>query len=303
MGAYAAGNACDCTAARCGSGNTPSSGCAGGFNANTCECPPLCGDGTTNPYTTQVNAKAYPSPREIEEVKLMGTQGILSSLCPIHTTCAAMSGTNCTDPLYGYNPAVNAIIQRLKNALANQCLPQKLTPDNCGTVECLVLETLPASDIGKPCSDFAANGLTGPQTAADQQVLAQFQQTQHTEWAENGGVDAGLGPDPSTLTTCWVTQLVTQPAGLDPSDQMSCQSGSMEGHYSYVTDITAGTCAASTEAGWCYVSGAATGGGCPQALLFSMPGSPLTGATVSLQCIESTSGVDAGPSNMSGGGG
>jgi hypothetical protein len=44
---------------------------------------------------------------------MLGNQGVVSSLCPIHTSDNA-SGD---DPLYGYRPAVNALIDRMKAAL------------------------------------------------------------------------------------------------------------------------------------------------------------------------------------------
>jgi hypothetical protein len=94
--------ACECAAGRCDScGTNPA-----------CVCPPLCGDGTTAPFTTQIRAKAYPSPRELEEVKGLGAQGVVSSLCPIHDT-EAMPG----DPLAGYRPAAKAIVDRIRQAL------------------------------------------------------------------------------------------------------------------------------------------------------------------------------------------
>ncbi len=95
--------ACDCTPGRCDT-------CA---TNPGCSCPPLCGDGTTNPLTTQIRAKAYPSPRELEEVMAVGGQGVVSSLCPIHET-EAMPG----DPLAGYRPAAKAIVDQLRHALA-----------------------------------------------------------------------------------------------------------------------------------------------------------------------------------------
>jgi hypothetical protein len=94
--------ACDCTPGRCDS-------CAGN---PSCICPPLCGDGTTSPLTTQVRAKAYPSPRELEEVKGVGAHGVVSSLCPIHDTEATPG-----DPLAGYRPAAKAIVDRIRQSL------------------------------------------------------------------------------------------------------------------------------------------------------------------------------------------
>jgi hypothetical protein len=68
-----------------------------------------------NDYTTQYYAKAYPTIRELTLAQLMGNQGVVSSLCPIHTT---ELGTN--DPLYGYRPAATALINRLANQLSGK---------------------------------------------------------------------------------------------------------------------------------------------------------------------------------------
>ena len=97
-------DACDCTMGRCDT-------CAS--NAN-CVCPPLCGDGVTAPLTTQIKGKAIPSPRELEEAKGLGGQGIVSSVCPIHTTDNAQAD----DPLFGYRPAMSAIVAKISAALA-----------------------------------------------------------------------------------------------------------------------------------------------------------------------------------------
>jgi hypothetical protein len=56
---------------------------------------------------------------ELELAKLLRTQGVVSSLCPIHTT-AASGLTPLTDPLFGYNPAIEAIVERAKGSLAKQ---------------------------------------------------------------------------------------------------------------------------------------------------------------------------------------
>jgi hypothetical protein len=68
-----------------------------------------------NDYTTQYFAKTYPTIRELTLANLMGTQGIISSLCPIHTV---PSSTTMPDQLYGYRPAINAIVNRLRTPLA-----------------------------------------------------------------------------------------------------------------------------------------------------------------------------------------
>jgi hypothetical protein len=228
--------------------------------------------------TLQVYGKAYPSIREMVIAKAMstskiGNQGIVSSLCPIHVT---EQGTG--DPLYGYRPAVNAIINRLKNSLSNQCLPQKLTPDKTGDVPCLILVQLPGqvgpgacANPGSACA--STQGLLGPgdiPTGATQptlttDILSKFCAAQEADYK---GVKGATG-DPDTYPTCALQQLTT---GLNPTD--------------FDANLS---CAAATDNGWCYVTGTAANG-CPQAILFTNQ-EPPHGATVSLQCIEQSVAV------------
>jgi hypothetical protein len=70
---------------------------------------------TVNDYTTQYFAKTYPTIRELTLANMVGTQGIISSLCPIHTV---PSSKTMPDQLYGYRPAINAIVNRLRTPLA-----------------------------------------------------------------------------------------------------------------------------------------------------------------------------------------
>jgi hypothetical protein len=97
--------------------------------ADECDCtPPVQGTGTfthaqvpalcndANP-TQQDFAKAYPTTRELLLAKLLGdvpgaNEGVVSSLCPIHTV-----ETSAGDPLYGYRPAMSAIVSRLETSL------------------------------------------------------------------------------------------------------------------------------------------------------------------------------------------
>jgi hypothetical protein len=228
--------ACDCTA-------PPG-------NLTPAQTSPVC-DATN--VQQQDYAKAYPTIRELIVAHKMGTQGIASSICPIDVTDATG-----TDPLYGYRPAVATIVNRLKNALTNQCLPQKLTPDSTGSVPCLILATLPSTYTS--CTGTGEAGLTDP----DPTVLAEFQKTEEAAYQANGGAASGQ-PDPATQTVCQVAQV------LEP---------------------TGGSCKGGNSAGWCYVTGAAAGT-CSQAILFTT-GTPPTGSKISLQCIEQSSVGDAG---------
>jgi hypothetical protein len=94
------------------------------FNG-ACDCEPIGMGGSgynvgtqlcdTQTPTLQVRGKAYPSIREMiiahamsQENAQNGGQGIVSSLCPIH-----VAEQTPGDPLYGYRPAVDAIVRRI----------------------------------------------------------------------------------------------------------------------------------------------------------------------------------------------
>ena len=227
---------------------------------------PLCGPGM-NGNSKQIRGKAYPTIRELRVAHDLGTQAIVASLCP-------KEPTDTTSADYGYRPAVRQIIDRLKNSLAGQCLPQALTLDQTGAAPCLILETLPQGTQAGTCDP--TKGLNQP----DPGILNKYNEQRCAD-AANAGVqgDAGGGTNPCPNPddpegvamlfgpVCEVTQLV-QPG-----------------------DYT-GTCETVTKPGWCYVVGTAAGG-CPQAIKFSATGQPSSGAKISLQCIESR-GVDGG---------
>ena len=245
-------SSCDCADSTVGGQSTP---------ANN---SPLCkSDGTA----VQVKAKAYPTIREFQVVHALGDQGIVSSLCPIQLT-------DKDKPTYGYRPAVAAIIERLKNALTTQCLPQKLRNDEEESatslpVPCLVLAQL-SPDSGKKCEDIP--GLKRPEKA----VLDIFLEQQK---AESGNVGDG-GLDLSKLEVCEVPQKVVAKGE---------------------------SCAADSDIEWCYVqndteSKRTPAGRCPQALLFSSGSSVLAGARFSLQCIQQFSEGEAAKDTSGGGG-
>ena len=91
--------------------------CASMANAGGCDCTaadndnPLCqADPTTGERTLQVNAKAYPAPRQLEVIRGLGPQGVVSSICP------AQQGDS-TRSDYAYRPAVRALIERVQSRL------------------------------------------------------------------------------------------------------------------------------------------------------------------------------------------
>ncbi len=216
-------NACDCTMGRCDK--------CGGPGDTTCSCPPLCDPMVP---TTQIRGKAYPAIRELSVARALGGQAIVSSLCPIHPTPA--NNDNPPDPLYGYRPAMNALLDRLKPAFAALCLPQGLPTDSSGQTSCRILEALPTPGTEAACT---GPGLSAPDAA----TIAAFRAAEKT--------------DPS-LPVCELAQLA---------------AGSTAGS----------SCAASTQPGWCYLTGAAATP-CPQSLAFSQGGTPSPGAIVALAC-------------------
>ncbi len=140
---------------------SPESGCD--CNGHVGLNPPLCAPGGKE----QIFAKAYPTPRELRVARGLGKQGIASSLCPISLDPVRKDGSS--NPLYGYRPAVNAVVERLKNGLLTTCLPQPLARDSSGSVPCVVLHTLP--ERGARCQD------TPGYSAPDAVVLESFLRT------------------------------------------------------------------------------------------------------------------------------
>jgi hypothetical protein len=252
-------------------------------NADFCSCPstagltadqlpPVCDPMT---QTQQIAAKAYPTIRELALAHFLGTQGIISSICPQHITEQGPG-----DPLFGYRPAVAAITDRLKNALNNQCLPQALVrdPKNLCQVPCSILATLPPNGSGTCSNPGAACDPAKGLTLPPQDVLNKFCAAQEDAFNSAGKI----GVDPATQPVCEFQQLTQQNAGATNAK----------------FDQT-GTCQASValggSAGWCYVTGAAARA-CPQAILFTA-GAP---ENLNIQCTPAALSVgDAAASDTS----
>jgi hypothetical protein len=114
---------------------------------------PLC-DGTTQTY-----AKAYPGNRFLRVLRDYGANSIVASICPKNTTGSA------TDPAYGYNPAMSAIVDRLKEALQGSCLRRQLATDDQGQILCQVIEVTRPSDVA-PCSGNLGRAEPQPEVAS-----------------------------------------------------------------------------------------------------------------------------------------
>lgn len=125
--------------------------CGGG--AEDCDCAtsdktksPLCQDPATGAYSTvQRRAKGYPGLRELEVLRGIGAQGIVASICPSNSTHPEKPND------YGYRPAIQALVERLRGALRNACLPRPLAVAADGSVPCVVLEAF-TPDAGDTCN-------------------------------------------------------------------------------------------------------------------------------------------------------
>jgi hypothetical protein len=201
----------------------------------------------------QVGARAYPTARELLVAHLVGTQGVVASLCPID----AQDSATHDDPLYGYRPAFDTIPDRLNVELTEQCLPRALTLDPETTqAPCTLLVQLPPV-VGGTCTRPTcdpAHGLGVPPP----DVLDRRCRSLEEQHAAGG---SAAGSDPARQSVCELTQLT--PKGTPRA-------------------FRGGTCQGSDQPGWCYVTGAAAGF-CPQAIHFA-GGEPPNGAVVWVTC-------------------
>jgi hypothetical protein len=92
--------------------------CSCAMNSQARDSPLCSKTGGNNPdqkgYTDlQIYGKAYPGIRELEVARALGDRSVVSSICPIHTADNAQKD----DPLYGYRPAMQALVDRLATVL------------------------------------------------------------------------------------------------------------------------------------------------------------------------------------------
>jgi hypothetical protein len=113
---------------------------------------PLCQNDQGQYATTQVRAKAYPGTRHLQVLQGLGDQGIVASACP-----AKLTGDK-NAPDYGYNPAINALADRMRTKLRGQCLPVSLKMDSAGAAPCNIIEGYnPAGNQTCTCEGDAAH--------------------------------------------------------------------------------------------------------------------------------------------------
>jgi hypothetical protein len=179
---------------------------------------PLC-DGTT-----QTHAKAYPGTRFLEVLRDYGANSVVASICPKNPDCAP---EDAADPDCGYNPAVAAIIDRLKVPLNGTCLPRQLATDSNGLVLCQVVEVT-RQPRPAPCGDELPGRSTVEPEVRDA-VLTKMRQL---------GMCGGEGSPCNRFSLC---QLTPAADNVDDPAYQECLNTSD-------SDIQAAT-------GYCYIDG------------------------------------------------
>jgi hypothetical protein len=217
---------------------------------------PLCQPPSGGPaVATQYFGKAYPGLRPLQVLQGIGDSAIVASICPKVLTEGA--------PGYGYEPAVDAIVDRLKTALNGRCLPRPLAvaADAGGKLPCVVVE---AAESEGSCSCDAVRRQPASGEARDL-VMKQLAERQ----------ECGTKTTPSCSSFCL------------------CELGQSEGPS---LDQCLNSEAGSDTPGYCYVNPAADPpqgnpalvagcGASKQLIRFVGPDTPRPGATTFIACL------------------
>ena len=244
--------------------------CSNVANDESCDCigvtagdasrNPLCQDPATGEYGhVQYFAKAYPGTRQLRVLKGFGENAIVASICP------KLASGESSVPSYGYNPAADAIVDRLKEHLVAECMPRPLALNSEGTASCAVVEAISGS-----CSCDGGNNRAPVGGELDSAVRRRLR-----ELGQCGGA-SGVACDAFCL--CEIGSA---------TDQASCQNAE-----------------APEGVGWCYVDPARGIGSpalvadCPsnaqRIVRFVGEDTPVSGATAFVACLGAPA-TDAPP--------
>jgi hypothetical protein len=141
---------------------------------------PLCNG------NTQVNAKGYPGLREIAVLHdyaihaPIAGNAIVASICP-----ADLQSTDTKSAGYGYNPAVAALVTRLKDRLKGSCLPRQLAVMPDGTVPCKVVEAVSMNDKITDCDAFCETNQRKPVLSTDPMRQAVLESMKSSKLCDN----------------------------------------------------------------------------------------------------------------------
>jgi hypothetical protein len=147
----------------------------------------------------------------------LGDNAIVASICPKLIDAADPSHPSA-DPNYGYNPAVSAILERLKVTLVGQCLPRTLKADDRGQVLCRVVE---AQKHKEDCN-CALDGRA--------ELLPEVMTTVRKQLQVNGNC-GGANQPCSDWCMCEIKQ-------VEPAHLKACQTkqGGVPAGYCYIDD-------------------------------------------------------------------
>lgn len=207
--------------------------CGAGDTSADCDCPsgafdrPLCEQrpGEGNAGTTQYWSKAYPGLRQLQVLRDFGANSIVASICARNVDVEAR-------PDFGYRPAVDAIVDRLKERLGDRCLPRGLLTEADGSVPCTLVETVPRPD--EPCACDERIARVRPNARVEALV--------REELARENGQPCGAD-DPSCARACLCEVLQVQDANPNPTEALRiCREDEN----------------ASQVEGWCYVADTGT---------------------------------------------
>ena len=173
---------------------------------DSCDCSsdtdsPLCDP--ANPRQ-QVRGKAYPTLSTLSVARSLGDRAVVASICPREVR-------NKASEVYGYRPAMRALLGRIADGLRASCVPP-LHPDEDGKVRCVLLEAQPEA--------VTACDSSRGRKSADPQVVARLRN-------ESAGVLEGR-------TVCDVNQIDSAARGAG-----KCADASAPG-FCYVTGDEAG---------------------------------------------------------------
>jgi hypothetical protein len=143
--------------------------CAEAGSSGACDCSqgnfdkPLCEErpGETPAGTVQHWAKAYPGIRQLQVLQDYGQNSIVASICARNVDI----DTRDERPDFGYRPAVDSIVERLKERLGDRCLPRGLLTAEDDSVPCTLIESLPQPDTACVCDEAAARRTPDASTA------------------------------------------------------------------------------------------------------------------------------------------
>ena len=183
---------------------------------------PLCNG------NTQINAKGYPGLREISVLHdyAVGADikgnSIVASICPQ----SVADGSDTKSPGYGYNPAVAALVNRLKEKLKGSCLPRPLGVDaTTHQVKCNVVEVVSGSVAGGDCTSYCQGHKRDVDLSSGQpvDVSSQMQSAVMDSLRQSNLCDANGKPACSSMCLCYLPQETNSGSTAGALD--TCQSG------------------------------------------------------------------------------